>query len=222
MAIVSHAIALLAALTLSGPSGGARELLRARLERQSAGLRFFPMSGRPVADALVAFDTCCNAAWSVQPAGLRRFEAVREAVCNGASDYIYSGTHTGDYPFYAGAAFDFDLSAVPIGAKIDNVRVVICAAALPANARGEFKGHIAYWDPDQDGLAVFQDDQGGLAITVPPASTSDPFQLYEVTTVRLPAFPPSATGKPSRSTMRLYLFGDNLAISQIQLRIALI
>ena len=158
-----QAITLLAALTISSSSGGGRELVSKDLERESAALWFSPLSARPIADAGATFDTCCNAAWSVQPAGLRRFEAVRETSCNGASDYIYSGTHTGEYPFYAGVAFDFDLSAVPIGAKIDSVRVVICAAALPAEAKGELKGNISYWDPDRDGLTFFENDEGGAS-----------------------------------------------------------
>jgi hypothetical protein len=218
-----QAITLLAALTISSSWGGGRELVSKDLERESAALWFFPLSARPIADAGATFDTCCNAAWSVQPAGLRRFEAVRETSCNGASDYIYSGTHTGEYPFYAGVAFDFDLSAVPIGAKIDSVRVVICAAALPAEAKGELKGNISYWDPDRDGMMFFENDEGGLVISVPPAaSPSNPFTLQDVATARLPAFPPSTTGKTSTSTMRLYLFGDNVAVSQIYLRVAIV
>ena len=217
-----QAMTLLAAVTLSMSFGGREAPPGKGTERTTSARPLFPVSVYPIADDPATFDTCCDAVWSVWPSGLRRFEAVDETTCNNSTDYIYSGTHAGAYPYYAGAAFDFDLSAVPIGAKIDHVTVAVCAAPVVAHLAGNFKGNISYWRPNQDGLAYFKNGDDGVTIVVPRASnSSNPFKLYGVATARLEAFPPSVKGRTSTSKMRLYLFGDNVAISQIYLRLTL-
>lgn len=192
------------------------------MEAKTSARQLFVASVYPIADDPAAFNTCCDAAWNVWPPGLRRFEAVDEATCNNSTDYIYSGTHAGAYPYYAGAAFDFDLSAVPIGARIDHLTVAVCASPLIAHLEGNFKGNISYWHPDRDGVVYFKNADDGVTIVVPRASNpSNPFKLYGVATERIEGFAPSAKGRTSTSKMRLYLFGDNVAISQIYLRLTL-
>ena len=217
-----QAMTLLAAVALSMSFSGRGALSGKDTKGEISARPFFAVSVYPIADDPATFDTCCNAAWSVWPSGLRRFEAVDETTCNNSTDYIFSGTHTGAYPYYARAAFDFDLSAVPIGAKVDHVTVVVCAAPVAAHVGGNFKGNISYWHPNHDGLAYFKNNDDGVTIVVPRASNpSNPFKLYGVATGRIEGFSPSVKGRTSTSKMRLYLFGDNVAISQIYLRLTL-
>jgi hypothetical protein len=214
-----EAVTLLAAATLSMSFGDGVASPGKGTEGETSR-DFVSVSVYPIADDPATFNTCCNAAWSVWPPGLRRFEAVDETKCNNSTDYIFSGTHAGAYPYYAGAAFDFDLSAVPIGATIIRVRVIVCASPVVPHLGGNFKGNISYWRPNHDGIAYFKNEDDGVTIVVPPASNpSNPYKLYDVATARIEAFPPSVKGRTSRSKMRLYLFGDNVAISQIYLHL---
>jgi hypothetical protein len=217
---------VLAAVALSLSFGGREAPPGKRTKGKTSARPPLVVSVYPSADAPAAFNTCCDAAWRVWPSGLRRFEAVHETTCNNSSDYIYSGTysgtHTGAYPYYAGAAFDFDLSAVPIGAKIDHVTVAVCASRVVPDLEGNFKGNISYWQPDRDGVAYFKNADDGVTIVVRRASRpSNPFEQYGVAAAPIEGFAPSVKGRTSTSKIRLYLFGDNVAISQIYLRLIL-
>jgi hypothetical protein len=172
-------------------------------------------------DVPATFDACCNAAWNVVPTTMARYDAINEAsLCNNTTDYIRTGSHSGQVPYWAGSAYNMGLWFIPPGASITAMTAVVCARPSARYLDGHFSIKATYWQPNLAGgdpAVSFLTSDGTEQWTTPRVSifSANPFRQYSL---------PAASGtlittpKPAGAQqMWMIIFGDNVEISQAYL-----
>ena len=177
---------------------------------------------RPMANITVNWDACCNAPWTVVPQGMSASNAVDETTCDNATSYIWTPPLSDSGPVWAGIAFYMSLANLPVGKAVNNIRAFVCARPHYKYAPGMFDGKMYYWNPGSSGSSghrYFAPSSGSSEVDVPAPSLfgSNVFKMFEVPTRISVSWPPSSGPKTATSQMGLYLFGDNVDISQVWL-----
>jgi hypothetical protein len=215
--------ATLTALLLSTTWAGCAEPLPADVATETSNLFIQQdVTAYPYRDARVTFSDCCNAPWTIVSGGNRLWSSLNEARCNSTADYI-SVNNLGDFPYYGGAAVEMNLDDVPIGAHVTDVRAVVCARPHVKTVRGNFKAAVHYWDPDARGHVYLRANRSSdIYAPAVGSSAENLFSLMEIETKPSASDPASTTPKTDTSGMRFYLFGDNLDVSQIFLKLRIL